>query len=112
MELLGASLTGFIFEQEYLRQQDRPPVTEMAAALDAFFRDIPRDSRYHLELRTDLYLREPIFEVLERHGVEQASPTGPGCASFAKATDQSWREVLQWRRPNRHQASHALRHAL
>lgn len=71
MELLGPALIGFIFEQEYLRRQDRPPVAEMAAALDAFFREIPRDSRYHLELRTELYLREPIFEVLERHGVGQ-----------------------------------------
>lgn len=70
-ELLGPALAGFIFEQEYLRQQDRPPVTEMARALDTFFREIPRDGRYHLELRTDLYLREPIFEVLESYGVGQ-----------------------------------------
>jgi uncharacterized protein YecE (DUF72 family) len=70
-ELLGPALTGFIFEQEYLRKQDRAPVSEMAEALDAFFQAIPRDSRYHLELRTDLYLREPIFEVLEKHGVGQ-----------------------------------------
>jgi uncharacterized protein YecE (DUF72 family) len=70
-ELLGPALTGFIFEQEYLTKQDRPPVTEMAAALDKFFQSIPQDSRYHLELRTDLYLREPIFEVLDRHGVGQ-----------------------------------------
>jgi uncharacterized protein YecE (DUF72 family) len=71
LELLGPALTGFIFEQEYLRQQDRPPVTDMAAALDRFFQEIPRDNRYHLELRTDLYLREPVFKVLERHGVGQ-----------------------------------------
>ena len=43
----------------------------MAAALDKFFQKIPKDNRYHLELRTDLYLREPIFEVLERHDVGQ-----------------------------------------
>ncbi|MEJ2091606.1 MAG: DUF72 domain-containing protein [Syntrophobacterales bacterium] len=70
-ELLGPVLTGFIFEQEYLTKQDRPPVTEMATALDKFFQEIPRDNRYHLELRTELYLREPVFEVLERHGVGQ-----------------------------------------
>ena len=69
--LLGPTLTGFIFEQEYLRQQDRPSVTDMAAALDKFFQTIPRDNRYHLELRTDLYLREPVFGVLEKHGVGQ-----------------------------------------
>jgi uncharacterized protein YecE (DUF72 family) len=71
LELLGPSLTGFIFEQEYLTKQDRPAVTNMAAALDKFFQKIPRDNRYHLELRTDLYLWEPIFEVLEKYGVGQ-----------------------------------------
>jgi uncharacterized protein YecE (DUF72 family) len=71
LELLGPGLTGFIFEQEYLTKQDRPPVTDMADALDKFFLAIPKYNRYHAELRTDLYLREPVFEVLERHGVGQ-----------------------------------------
>jgi uncharacterized protein YecE (DUF72 family) len=71
LELLGPAVAGFIFEQEYLAKADRPPVKDMAAALDTFFQAIPRDSRYHLELRTDLYLREPVFEVLEKHGVGQ-----------------------------------------
>jgi uncharacterized protein YecE (DUF72 family) len=71
LELLGPVLAGFIFEQEYLAKPDRPPVNDLAAALDRFFRAIPRDPRYHLELRTDLYLRKPVFEVLEKHGVGQ-----------------------------------------
>jgi uncharacterized protein YecE (DUF72 family) len=71
LELLGPSLAGFIFEQEYLTKQDRPSVTDMAAALDKFFQQIPKDNRYHMELRTDLYLREPVFEVLEKYGVGQ-----------------------------------------
>jgi uncharacterized protein YecE (DUF72 family) len=70
-ELLGSMVTGFIFEQEYLTKTDRPSVTDMAEALDAFFQGIPKDKRYHLELRTDLYLRDSVFEVLERHGVGQ-----------------------------------------
>jgi uncharacterized protein YecE (DUF72 family) len=70
-DLLGPALAGFILEQEYLTKQDRLSITDMAAALDGFFQAIPRDNRYHLELRTDLYLREPVFEVLERHGVGQ-----------------------------------------
>jgi uncharacterized protein YecE (DUF72 family) len=70
-ELLESMVTGFIFEQEYLTKQDRTSVTDMAEALDAFFQEIPRDKRYHLELRTDLYLRESVFEVLEGHGVGQ-----------------------------------------
>jgi hypothetical protein len=64
-------VAGFIFEQEYLTKRGRPSVNEMAEDLDAFFQEIPRDKRYHLELRTDLYLRESVFEVLEGHGVGQ-----------------------------------------
>jgi hypothetical protein len=43
----------------------------MAAILDRFFQAIPNDNRYHLELRTDLYLRGPVLEVLGKHGVGQ-----------------------------------------
>jgi uncharacterized protein YecE (DUF72 family) len=71
VELLGSTLNGFIFEQEYQRKQDRTPVGEMAKALDVFFEAIPQDSRYHIELRTEPYLSTPVFEVLERHGVGQ-----------------------------------------
>jgi uncharacterized protein YecE (DUF72 family) len=69
--LLGPNLTGFIFEQEYHRKEDRAPVNEMVQALDKFFSQIPSDPRYHLELRTDLYLRDQVFEVLAKHGVGQ-----------------------------------------
>jgi uncharacterized protein YecE (DUF72 family) len=71
VSLLGANLIGFIFEQEYQRKEDRVPVNEMAQALDQFFNHIPTDTRYHLELRTDLYLRDQVFEVLGKHGVGQ-----------------------------------------
>jgi uncharacterized protein YecE (DUF72 family) len=71
VNLLGSNLSGFIFEQEYQRQKDRTSVNEMARELDKFYQAIPKDNRYHLELRTDLYLRDQIFEVLERHGVGQ-----------------------------------------
>jgi len=71
VNLLGANLTGFIFEQEYQRKEDRLPVVKMAYGLNIFFSQIPKDSRYHLELRTDLYLRDQVFEVLARYGVGQ-----------------------------------------
>jgi uncharacterized protein YecE (DUF72 family) len=71
VNLLGAHLTGFIFEQEYQRKEDRTPVNEMAHDLDKLFQMIPKDNRYHLELRTNLYLRDPVFEILEKHGVGQ-----------------------------------------
>ncbi len=71
VKLLGQNLTGFIFEQEYQRKEDRTPVKEMARDLDKFFQAVPRDQRYHLELRTELYLRDQVFEILAKHGVGQ-----------------------------------------
>ena len=71
VELLGSALTGLLFEQEYQRKQDRTPVKHMARELDTFFESIPKDTRYHVELRTESYLSDPVFEVLEKHGVGQ-----------------------------------------
>ena len=71
INLLGANLIGFIFEQEYQRKEDRVSVTGMSSELDNFFSHIPQDSRYHLELRTDLYLRDQVFAVLAKFGVGQ-----------------------------------------
>ncbi len=71
VRLLGSNLSGFVFEQEYQRREDRTALKEMARALAGFFQMIPADRRYHLELRTDLYLRAPVFEVLEKYGVGQ-----------------------------------------
>ena len=70
-EVLGSTMSGLIFEQEYQRKQDRVPVKQMAEDLNRFFESIPKDTRYHIELRTDAYLSLPVFEVLEKHGVGQ-----------------------------------------
>lgn len=69
--LLGENLLGLIFEQEYHRRSERSEPEEMAKALDAFFQAVPRDERYHVELRTESYLSEVLFDTLERHGVGQ-----------------------------------------
>jgi len=71
IEILGSRLKGMIFELEYQRKQDRTPVNQMADSLDHFFKSIPGDPRYHIELRTEAYLSSPIFSVLENHGVGQ-----------------------------------------
>jgi len=71
IEILGATLNGMIFEQEYQRKQDRVPVKNMADDLNRFFKAIPVDTRYHIELRTEAYLSFPVFNVLEKHGVGQ-----------------------------------------
>jgi uncharacterized protein YecE (DUF72 family) len=71
VELLGPTLRGLIFEQEYHRKDDRVSIPEMADSLASFFESIPKDNRYHVELRTDAYLHDRIFEVFETHGVGQ-----------------------------------------
>lgn len=68
-EILGSALAGFIFEQEYHPKKDRIPAADLAQALDVFFSKIPKDTRYHIELRTEAYLTRPVFEILEKHGV-------------------------------------------
>jgi uncharacterized protein YecE (DUF72 family) len=69
IEILGPTLGGFIFEQEYHPKKNRMEPVELAQALDRFFETVPRDYRYHVELRTEAYLAEPIFKILEKHGV-------------------------------------------
>ena len=69
--LLAPWIAGFIFEQEYQRKQDRPSPKAMAGELDEFFAAIPKDSRYHLEIRTDALLTSQVFGVFEKHGVGQ-----------------------------------------
>jgi uncharacterized protein YecE (DUF72 family) len=71
VNILGPTLKGFIFEQEYHRKQDRIKVEDLAQELDSFFSSIPKDKRYHLELRTDAYLKDPVFDVMRKHNVGQ-----------------------------------------
>ncbi|MEW6186533.1 MAG: DUF72 domain-containing protein [Thermodesulfobacteriota bacterium] len=71
VDLLGPKLGGLVFEQEYHRKDERLPAMEMASELNRFFSSIPKDDRYHLELRTETYLQAPVFEVLAEHGVGQ-----------------------------------------
>jgi len=69
VEILGPNLSGFIFEQEYQPQKEGVEPEEMAKSLDAFFKAVLKDKRYHIELRTEAYLSDPVFNVLEKHGV-------------------------------------------
>jgi len=93
-ELLGRHLQGFIFEQEYQRKEDRDPVKQVAETLDGFFRKLPGDKRYHLEIRTELYLRDALFAILEKHGVGQVLShwtwLPPLRKQFAKAGGKSF----------------------
>jgi uncharacterized protein YecE (DUF72 family) len=69
VEILGSHLSAFIFEQEYQPKKERVEAEKMAESLDSFFEAVPKDKRYHVELRTEAYLSEPVFAVLEKHGV-------------------------------------------
>lgn len=71
LELFGPTLAAMVIEQEYQRQGERTDVAEFAAQLDRFFSAVPADQRYHVELRTEPYLAEPVFEVFSKHGVGQ-----------------------------------------
>ncbi len=71
VKLLHEHLAAILLEQEYRRAAERDPVEDEAADLERFFRRIPSDRRYHLELRTDAYLAPPVFDVLARLGVGQ-----------------------------------------
>ncbi len=68
-EILGPCLQGFIFEQEYHPKNDRFAPAKLTQDLDEFFNNIPKDTRYHIELRTEAYWADPVLEVLKKHGV-------------------------------------------
>ena len=70
-DLLGDLLKGFIFEQEYQPKKQRVSSEEYLTGLREFLRNIPEDGRYHMEIRTESYLSESYFRLLEQHGVGQ-----------------------------------------
>ena len=94
LTLLGSSLHAMVFEQEYQRKRDRMPAGRMASDLDRFFEAAPRDSRYHVELRTEGYLAEPVFEVLEKHGVGQVLSRWTWLPSLKKQLEKAGGKVL------------------
>jgi hypothetical protein len=69
--ILGETLHGLIFEQEYQRRDGQTAPARAAEEWDRFFSDIPPDPRRHLEIRTERLLGDSLFGVLEKHGVGQ-----------------------------------------
>lgn len=67
--VLGDHLCGMIFEQAYQRKDEASTPEQLARDLDTFFRRIPRDRRYHLEIRTERLLAEPVYSVLGKHSI-------------------------------------------
>ncbi len=71
IKLMDPWLDGMIFEQEYQRKGERESPFHFAEGLNRFFASVHSDSRYHVELRTEAFLTDPVFRVLEKHGVGQ-----------------------------------------
>lgn len=71
VELLGRRIRAFLFEQEYQRRQNRSPPERMSEDVDRFFSSIPRDDRYHVEVRTESLLTPSLLAAMHRHGVGQ-----------------------------------------
>jgi uncharacterized protein YecE (DUF72 family) len=69
VEILEPFLGGLIFEQEYHPKNERMEIGVLAESLNSFFRAIPEDNRYHVEVRTEAYLSKPVFDVLKERGV-------------------------------------------
>lgn len=64
-------LDGILFEQEYHRRADRLAPETVAGRMATFFRQVPADERYHVELRTPAYLSQAWFDTLADSGVGQ-----------------------------------------
>jgi uncharacterized protein YecE (DUF72 family) len=69
VSILGKSLTGMVFEQEYQRKDESSTPERLGSELSEFFGAIPRDDRYHVEIRTGRLLAPPVFDALEENGV-------------------------------------------
>jgi hypothetical protein len=68
VEILGPCLNGLIFEPEDHPKNGRFLPAQWTQDLDEFFSRIPKDARSHIELGTEAYGADPVFEVLKKHG--------------------------------------------
>lgn len=93
--LLGNALVGILLEQEYQPKGERVSVDQMAADLERFFSRVPRDHRYHLELRTAQYLAEPVFQVMDAHNVGQVLSHWTWLPSLVRQMEESGGRFLK-----------------
>ncbi len=68
-QLLGESLKGILFEQEYQKKAQRTPVPQAAEELGRFFQRLPSWPGYHVELRTGALLSRPLLQTLDELGI-------------------------------------------
>lgn len=89
LKLLGPHLRGLVFEQEYQSKKDRPDPKSFVGKLSDFFKAIPSNDFYHLEIRTDSLLTGGYFKMLQDTGLGQVLShwtwLPPLSVQFAKA---------------------------
>ncbi len=119
-DLLGPRLVGFIFEQEYQKKAERPNPRVFAAELDRFFTELPSDTRYHMEIRTEALWTPALYRVFKKHGVGQILShwtwLPPLSVQFRKSGEQilnrSGALVIRWMTPRgiRYEKAYAQAH--
>ena len=67
--LMGSWIKGFVFEQEYQAKKERVPLEVFLDNIKNFFQAVPKDDRYHVEIRTGRLLTESLFDTLRSLGV-------------------------------------------
>lgn len=68
-DALGVKLAGIIVEQEYVRKREAPSSEAFVGEWDAFFREVPRDVAYHLEIRSEHLLTPGLAAWMEHTGI-------------------------------------------
>ncbi|HET6567217.1 MAG TPA: DUF72 domain-containing protein, partial [Rhodothermales bacterium] len=79
LDILGDTLQGVIFQQEYQRVRDAPSPEENIAELDGFFGSIPKTFQPHIELRLPTSWFRPTSTGWRAAALVSCSATGPGC---------------------------------
>ena len=108
-KLLGASLAGFIFEQEYQRKEERVPVNAMAQSLDKFFSQISQRLPVPLRITNRPLSQRSDFCSFGKTRRRASSLPLDLAAAPEKAVGQSRRQVFQCREPIGDSAPDAFR---
>lgn len=80
----------FVFEFQAMRGKDLPDPSQWADQLDAFFKQLPRDYRYAVELRNRELMTGPHGEVLKRHHVAHVFNSWTEMPAIGEQLESSW----------------------
>ena len=80
----------FVFEFQAMRGKDLPDPLHWADQLDAFFKQLPRDYRYAVELRNPELMTGLHGEVLKRNHVGHVFNSWTEMPSIGEQLDSSW----------------------